>query len=51
MMQDHQFGILLPLAVGIGAVECTIFVHVLALTAMVNLFRYRESEGAWVHTL
>jgi hypothetical protein len=45
MIQNHQFAIFLPLAVGICAVECTIFVHVLALTAMVNLFRYERKRG------
>jgi ion channel len=44
MTQSHQFAILLPLAVGVGAVECTIFVHVLALAAMVNLFRYEKKR-------
>ena len=45
MMQNHQFAILFPLAVGVGAVECTIFVHVLALAMMVNLFRYEKRRG------
>jgi hypothetical protein len=44
-MQDHQFAILLPLIVGAIAVECTIFVHVLAFTATVNLFRYGRRHG------
>jgi Ion channel len=45
MIQNHQFAILLPLAVGVGAVECTIFVHVLAFAATVNLFRYEKRRG------
>lgn len=45
MTQDHQFAILLPLAVGIGAVECMIFVHVLALATTVNHFRYEKRRG------
>jgi hypothetical protein len=45
MMQDHKFAILLPLAVGASAVECTIFVHVIAVTTMVNLFRYEKRRG------
>jgi hypothetical protein len=45
MMQNHQFAILLPLAVGAGAVECTIFVHALAVTTTVNLFRYEKRRG------
>jgi hypothetical protein len=44
-MQNHQFAILLPLAVGVGAVECTIFVHALALTTTVNLFRREKRRG------
>ena len=45
MIQNHQFAILLPLAVGVGVVECTIFVHALALVTMVNLFRYEKTHG------
>jgi hypothetical protein len=45
MMQDHQFAILLPLIVGAAAVECTIFVHVLAFATTVNLFRYERKRG------
>ncbi len=45
MMQNHQFAVMLPLAVGVGAVECTIFVHALALTTTVNLFRYEKRRG------
>jgi hypothetical protein len=45
MAQNHQFAILLPLAVGVGAVACTIFVHALAMVATVNLFRYERKRG------
>jgi hypothetical protein len=45
MTQDHQFAILLPLAVGAGAVICTIFVHALAMVATVNVFRYERKHG------
>jgi len=44
-MQNHQFAILLPLAVGIGAVECTICIHALAMATTVNLFRYEKRRG------
>jgi hypothetical protein len=45
MIQNHQFAILLPLAGGAGAVECTIFIHALAVTTTVNLFRYERRRG------
>lgn len=45
MMQNHQFAIFFPLAVGVGAVVCTIFVHALALAASVNLFRHERKRG------
>ena len=45
MTQNHQFAILFPLVVGIGAVACTIFVHALALAAAVNLFRHERRLG------
>jgi hypothetical protein len=53
MTQNHQIAILLPLAVGAGAVLCTIFVHALALGATVNFVRYEKSlgragAGAWI---
>jgi Ion channel len=43
MSQVHQVAIIAPLAVGAGAVVCTIFIHALALGATVNFFR-RESK-------
>jgi Ion channel len=45
MTQHHQFAILYPLVVGIGAVACTIFVHALALAATVNFVRYERRLG------
>ena len=45
MTQNHQFAILFPLVVGVGAVACTIFVHALALAATVNLFRHARRLG------
>jgi hypothetical protein len=45
MTQDPQFAILFPLAVGLGAVACTIFVHALAVAATVNLIRYERKRG------
>ncbi len=43
-MEHHQFAILLPLAVGVGAVEGTIFVHALAMATTVNLFRHEKKH-------
>jgi hypothetical protein len=45
MTQNHQFAILFPLVVGVGAVVCTIFVHALTIVATVNLFRYERKRG------
>jgi hypothetical protein len=45
MTQNHQFAILFPLVIGVGAVICTIFVHALALAATVNLFRHERKLG------
>ena len=45
MTQNPKFTVLFPLVVGLGAVACTIFVHALALTATVNLFRYERRLG------
>jgi hypothetical protein len=50
MPQVHQVAIVTPLSVGAGAVLSTIFIHALALGAMVNFFR-RETRlgrtGMW----
>jgi hypothetical protein len=52
MMEHHQFAILLPLVVGAGAVECTIFIHALAVATTVNVFRYEKRRGhLGVHAL
>jgi Ion channel len=52
MMEHHQFAILLPLVVGVGAVECTIFIHALAVATTVNVFRYEKRRGhLGVHAL
>ena len=53
MTQMHQIAILFPLAVGAGAVLCTILIHALALGATVNFVRYerrlgRAGAGAWI---
>ena len=45
MAPNPQFAILLPLAIGAGAVECAIFIHALAVTTAVNLFRYEKRRG------
>jgi len=45
MIENHEFAILLPLAVGAGAVECTIFVHAVALATTVKFFRYEKRRG------
>lgn len=51
-MEHHQFAILLPLVVGAGAVECTIFIHALAVATTVNVFRYEKRRGhLGVHAL
>ena len=53
MTQIHRVAILIPLAVGTGAVLCTILVHALALGATVNYFRHerklgRAGAGVWI---
>jgi hypothetical protein len=45
MTQTHRVAILIPLAVGAIAVLCTIFIHALAVGAIVNLFRYEKKLG------
>ena len=45
MTRNHQFAILYPLVVGVGAVACTIFVHALALAATVNFVRHERRLG------
>lgn len=53
MTQVHRVAILIPLAVGAGAVACTIIVRALALVATVNLIRHerklgRAGAGFWI---
>lgn len=45
MAQTHQVAILIPLVVGTGAVLCTIFIHALAVSAVVNFFRHEKRLG------
>jgi len=45
MTQNDQFAIFLPLVVGVGVFVCTIFVHALAMVAVINLFRYERKRG------
>ena len=45
MAQIHPVRILIPLAVGLIAVLCTIFIHALTLGATVNFFRHERSLG------
>ncbi len=53
MTQTHRVTILIPLAVGAGAVLCTIFIHALAVGATVNFVRRekrlgRAGAGFWI---
>jgi Ion channel len=53
MTQTHRVAVLIPLAVGAGAVLCTIFIHALAVGATVNFFRHekrlgRTGAGLWI---
>ncbi len=45
LAQIHRVAILVPLAVGAIAVLCTIFIHALALGAVVNFFRLERRLG------
>ena len=45
MTQVHQVAIAAPLAVGAGAILCTILIHALALSAVVNFFRHEIRLG------
>jgi hypothetical protein len=45
MTQIHEVAISRPLAVGSVAVLCTIFIHALAIGAIVNFFRYERKLG------
>jgi hypothetical protein len=53
MTQAHRVAILIPLAVGLGAVVCTLLIHALALGAVVNFVRRerrlgRAGAGFWI---
>jgi hypothetical protein len=56
-MQDTQhIAFLIPLAVGIAAVICTIFIHALPLSATINFIRRQErcgrvGVGFWMDTV
>jgi len=43
--ETHQIAILIPLAVGIVAVVCTIIIHALALSATVHFVRHERRRG------
>ena len=45
MIQVHHFPILVPLGVGMVAIICTIMIHVLPVTATVNLVRHERRLG------
>jgi hypothetical protein len=45
MMPTHRIAILTPLAVGVGAIVCTIIVHSLALSATVDFVRRERRLG------
>ena len=45
MPQVTELPILLPLAVGVAIVLCTIFIHALAVGATVNFVRHETHEG------
>ena len=45
MTQFPRIPVLLPLAVGVGAIICTIFIHALPLSAAVNVLRRERRLG------
>ncbi len=45
MTQTHRVAILIPLAVGVAVVLCTIFIHALALSGTVTFFRREKRHG------
>ena len=45
MTQAHRVAVLVPLAVGAGAVLCTLLIHGMALVANVNFVRYERRRG------
>ena len=57
IMQDtHHIAFLIPMAVGIAAIICTIFIHALPLSATINFVRREEKlgrvgVGLWMDTV
>jgi hypothetical protein len=54
MTQVHRVAILFPLAVGAGAVLCTICIHALAVDATINFVRHEKrlghtGAGRWIN--
>jgi hypothetical protein len=54
MTQTHRVAILIPLAVGAGAVLCTLLIQALAVGATINFIRRekrlgRVGTGFWIH--
>src|SRR3984957_21076267 len=45
MTQAHRVAILVPLAVGVGAVLCTLLIHGMAVLTNVNFVRYERRRG------
>jgi hypothetical protein len=45
MTQAHRVAVLVPLAVGAGAVLCTLMIHGLAVLTNVNFVRYERRRG------
>jgi len=45
MTQAHRVAVLVPLAVGAGAVVCTLMIHGLAVLTNVNFVRYERRRG------
>jgi hypothetical protein len=45
MTQILRIPILIPLAVGAGAIVCTIFIHALPLSATLNFLRHERKHG------
>src|SRR2546425_11309050 len=45
LTETHRIALLIPLAVGAGAIACTIIVHALALSATVNFVRRQRRLG------
>jgi hypothetical protein len=55
-MQDAHIAFLIPMAVGVAAIICTIFIHALSLNATINFVRSEKQLGRvgvrfWVDTV